>query len=257
MIVTTAGRTNEEMIRYTKAVAKELHCSYKERRKQSVAELQQKYNEDVLVVGWERLQIYPKDGQPSFFFHPNSATFRVKRLMRGDQDPFIETAQLKKGMTLLDCTLGLASDSIVGSYVVGKSGNVTGIEQNAFVAYLAQKGLQQWKSGILELDEAMRRIEVHGGHHLDFLRNCPDNAYDVVYFDPMFEVSILESDGIQGIKAFAWYEDLLEEAIFHGKRVATHRVILKDHYQSKRFGQYGFHQIIRKTSKFHFGYIQI
>ena len=48
--------------------------------------------------------------------------FRVKRLMRGEHDPFVQATQLESGMTVLDCTLGMASDSIVASYMVGESG---------------------------------------------------------------------------------------------------------------------------------------
>ncbi|MGM9987442.1 MAG: class I SAM-dependent methyltransferase [Bacillaceae bacterium] len=257
MIVTTAGRTDEETIQYAKEVAIELNCIYKERRKVSIPHMQETYQEDILVVGRNRLQLYPKGNQPPFFFHPNSATFRVKRLMDGKHDPIIETAGLRSGMRLLDCTLGLASDSIVASYVVGETGCVTGIEHNRYVAYLAKQGLQQWDSGMATFNEAMKRINVVNAHHLAFLKSCEENEYDVVYFDPMFEASLLHSDGIEGIKAFACYDELLEESIMEAKRVAKEKVILKDHYQSDRFNRFGFQQIIRKTSKFHFGYINV
>ena len=51
----------------------------------------EQYEQDVLVVGKNRLAIYPKGTEESFFFHPNSAMFRVKRLMRGENDPFVQT----------------------------------------------------------------------------------------------------------------------------------------------------------------------
>ncbi len=38
-------------------------------------------------------------------------------------------------MTVLDCTLGMASDSIVASYVVGESGKVTGLEGVSMASY--------------------------------------------------------------------------------------------------------------------------
>ncbi len=35
-----------------------------------------------------------------------------------------------------------------------------------------------------------------------FLKQCEDNSYDIVYLDPMFEETVIESDGIKGIKTF-------------------------------------------------------
>ena len=62
-------------------------------------------------------------------------------------------------MTVLDCTLGMASDSIVASYVVGESGKVTGLEGNEYMAYIMENGLKTWSSSVSEIDEAMQRIQ--------------------------------------------------------------------------------------------------
>jgi 16S rRNA G966 N2-methylase RsmD len=106
------------------------------------------------------------------------------------------------------------------------------------------------------MDHAMRRINVKSTGSFPYLKMLPDNSYDVVYFDPMFEENILESDGIKGLSRFAVYADLSEELIFQAKRVAKERVVLKDHFRSSRFEQYGFSVNKRKTSKFHFGVIE-
>ncbi|MGR5985662.1 class I SAM-dependent methyltransferase [Bacillus cytotoxicus] len=256
MIVTTAGRTNREMTVYAKEVAKELQCPFAMRDELSVHQLHKQFEDDVLVVGKNRLAIYPNGTDESFFFHPNSAMFRVKRLMRGEQDPFVQVAKLEKGMTVLDCTLGMASDSIVASYIVGKEGAVTGIEGNRYMAYIMDKGLKQWCSGIPEMDEAMRQIIVKESEHFHFLKHCEDNRYDVVYLDPMFEETIVESDGIRGLKHFALYHDITDETIQEAKRVAKKRVVLKDHFRSERFERHHFFIYKRKSAKFHFGVIE-
>ncbi|PGF06689.1 protein-L-IsoD(D-D) O-methyltransferase [Bacillus pseudomycoides] len=256
MIVTTAGRTNKEMITYAKEVAEELQCSFVVRNDISVYKLHEQFEQDVLVVGKNRLAIYPKGTEELFFFHPNSAMFRVKRLMRGEHDPFVQAAKLEKGMTVLDCTLGMASDSIVASYVVGEEGAITGLEGNRYMAYIMNKGLKQWCTGILEIDEAMRRIRVKKTEHFDFLKRCEDNCYDVVYLDPMFEETVIESDGIRGLKHFALYNDVTDETIAEAKRVARKRVVLKDHFRSTRFERHNFLVYKRKSAKFHFGVIE-
>ncbi len=256
VIVTTAGRTNENMIRYSKEIAARLNCEWHARRDDSVSDLHTRFHDDVLVAGKNRLEIYPYGAEESFFFHPNSSMFRVKRLMRGEHDPFIEATGLQQGMTFLDCTLGMASDSIVASFVVGKTGSVTGIEGNPFMAFLVSTGLRQWDAEVLEFNEAMRRIQVLHSDHLAYLQSCPDHSVDVVYLDPMFDESILESDGIRGLKHFALYDDITEETVAEAIRVAKQRVVLKDHFRSPRFQKYGFHQLIRRSAKFHYGFIE-
>ena len=60
MIVTTAGRTNKEMIDYANRVAAELNASFVKRNDIPVHKLHEQYEQDVLVVGKNRLAIYPK-----------------------------------------------------------------------------------------------------------------------------------------------------------------------------------------------------
>ncbi|MGO4887671.1 class I SAM-dependent methyltransferase [Anaerobacillus sp. MEB173] len=257
MIVTTAGRTTETMIEKAKQVAKELNLRYINRNENSIKMLQACYHTDVFVVGKERFEIYEKGHVYPFFFHPNSAMFRVKRILRGEIDPFISTANLQKGMTLLDCTLGLASDSIVASVAAGDQGNVVGIENNHYIAYLVKAGLAEWDSGLPEMNEGMNRIKVIKGHHLDVLRSLPVNSFDIVYFDPMFEENIESSNGISALRNFASYESMTQDVIDEAKRVAKQRVVLKDHWKSNRFETFGFTVFKRPTATFHFATIEV
>lgn len=257
MIVTTAGRTNEEMIQAAKDIASEMNSLYIERRKQSIKTIQSQHNEDCLVVGKERLELFIYGETEPFFFHPNSAMFRVKRFMRGESDPFLEVTKLKTGMSFLDCTLGLGSDSIVASFVVGPTGYVCGIEGNSSLAFIVDKGLKHWDSGMEELNKAMRNIHVTQSFALPYLKTLKTDSIDCVYLDPMFEENILESDGIKSLTKLAIYAQVEEEWINEAKRVAKERVVLKDHFRSNRFKQLGFTVIKRPTAKFHYGYIEV
>ncbi|MGG3562509.1 class I SAM-dependent methyltransferase [Neobacillus rhizosphaerae] len=255
MFITTAGRTNQQMIEKAIHTAKTLQVPYVPRKKNSISLLQGEWDSGCLVVGKERIELYDKGSAQPFFFHPNSAMFRIKRLLQGDHDPFAEIAQLSKGMTVMDCTLGLSSDAIVASFLVGEEGKVIGIEGQKYLAFIVQKGLQSWNSGLESMNGAMKRIEVVHSSSLDYLKKQPNESVDCVYFDPMFENSILESDGIKALGQFAVYDDLTEEVLKEARRVAKTRIILKDHYKSTRFEKYGFQVVRRKTSKFHFGVI--
>jgi 16S rRNA G966 N2-methylase RsmD len=254
MIVTTAGRTNEEMIRFALRVALELDLPYIERNKKSIMLLQNQYKTDVLVIGKNRIEWFVLGTRDPVFFHPNSAAFRAKRWMSGEVEPFLQATNLKEGMSFLDCTLGLASDSIMASLVTGHSGKVTGIEANKLLSYIVSTGLQTWKMENQETEQSMRRIEVVQGNHLDILQTLPDECYDVIYFDPMFERKIEESTGILSVRKVAHYGDLTERTVDEAKRVARKRVVLKDHWQSDRFERFGFARMVRKSSKFHYGH---
>jgi Putative SAM-dependent methyltransferase len=256
MFVTTAGRTNQQMIEKAMEIAERLAMPYIPRRKKSIHTLQKETNSECMVIGKERLELFSLGAEQPFFFHPNSAMFRIKRLANGEHDPFADAAQLTKGMTFLDCTLGLASDSIVASYLVGDDGMVTGTEGQKYLAFIVEEGLKTWDSEISDMNRAMKRIQVVHSHALEYLKSLPDNSIDCVYFDPMFDEAILESDGIKALGQIALYDDLNEETIEQALRVTNHRVMLKDHYKSKRFEKYGFHVLRRKTAKFHFGYLE-
>jgi hypothetical protein len=257
MIVTTAGKTTIELIHRAKRIAKALELSYVERMAESIVDLHKQYQADVLVVGKNRLQLFKQGTKAAFFFHPNSAMFRVKRLINGDTDPLIEATQLEAGSTFLDCTLGLSSDSIVASYQVGTHGKVVGLEMEKVIAYMVGEGVKTWESGLQVFDEAMRRIKVVQANHYDFLKSQPEGSFDIVYFDPMFEQQITDSNGINELRELANYSDLNKAIIDEAKRVAIKRIVLKDHFRSSRFNTYGFNVIKRPSAKFHFGVLEI
>lgn len=253
MIITTAGRTNEMIRQYTKNLAKEIQIPYVERNKRSIEALQQQFQKDVLVVGKERLEYHSLTNKDPFFFHPNSAMFRIKRYLKGEEDPFQQVTGLKSGMSFLDCTLGLGSDSIAASFLVGKCGKVIGIEKSETIALLVQYGLQACETDLQPLNDAMRRINVVHEDHLTYLKKLENESFDVVYLDPMFQETIDTSQGLSGIRQFASYDDVHEEVMKEAKRVAKKRVVLKDHFRSKRFQTFELKQMVRKTSKFHYG----
>ncbi|WP_064091434.1 class I SAM-dependent methyltransferase [Rossellomorea aquimaris] len=258
MFVTTCGKVNPEVIRKANQTAEELGLSYIPRNKRSIPDHMNEYDQDCLVIGKERAELYTREGKSDpFFFHPNSASFRIKRVLRNESDPLIEIAELEEGMSFLDCTLGLASDSIIASHVCGESGEVVGIEANKYISHIIAKGLKEWKSPLRELNEAMSRITVMNGYFEEVLRSFPDNRYDVVYFDPMFEEALTDSNGINPIRNWAHYSGLSNEVVTQAKRVAKKRVILKEHYQSPLFDKLNFKVQKRPSSKFHFGVITV
>ena len=169
-IITTCGRPDELSRKLAKEAADVLGYPIVERNKQSIARIQKMYQADCLVAGKDRFELYRIGMDKPFFFHPNSAAFRLKRLLNGESDPLMETTQLQTGMTFLDCTLGLASDSIVASFVTGESGRVTGIEVDPDIAFITDRGLRKFPSNSVELTGAMMRINVVHSDAVAFLK---------------------------------------------------------------------------------------
>lgn len=256
MIVTTARKHAELLLEKATKFSTHLNAKLVVRSEMSIEDMITFFQEDLLVVGKGKVTLYPLGGGEPFFYHPNSAMFRVKQFLKTGYDPLIETAGLKQGMSLLDCTLGLASDALVAQIAVGSSGLVTGLEASPILAFLVENGLQSWSDGDTQMLQAMKEINVIHQNHLEYLQNAAKDSYDVVYFDPMFELHLSSSKGISGLKNFAAHDDLTVEVISHAKRVARNRVVIKDHYQSTRFKRFGFTVIPRQHSAFHYGFIE-
>lgn len=256
MIVTTSSRANSMIIQKAKEIAAEVGGQFQLRGRDSIQDIQTHFNSEVIVVGKTRTELFLSESNEPIFFHPNSAMFRIKRLLNGGHDPLVDACVLTEGMTFLDCTLGLASDSIVASFAIGRSGAITGVEGNRTTAYLVQAGLKTWDSGIPEMNQAMNAIEVIWSNSYEYLKTCKDQSFDVIYFDPMFEETI-ESSGIKGLKQLALYDDVTKEMIHEAKRIARKRIVLKDHWKSTRFNNLGFIPIVRKSSNFHYGVLEL
>lgn len=254
--ITTCLRPDESLKIRAKHISDTLNLPFIERRKTSVQNLQKQTRTPILVVGKERLELFPLDSEEPLFFHPSSSLFRMKRLDRLEKDSFIEISGLSTGDALLDCTLGLASDSLVAAYWVGSAGKVVGLEANPLLAYIVNEGLQCWPTDYPPLQSAMNKVQVMNFSYEDYLRQLPDHSYDCVYFDPMFEHSIEESEVMRNWGEIAKYSHLNKEVIEEAKRVAKKRVVLKAHYKSQSFEELGFKQMVRKSAKFHFGYIE-
>lgn len=255
-IITTGGRPDEHSKRLAMEAAEVLGFPVMERKKRSVVRLQQEYGTDVIVAGKDRFELYRIGMDEPFFFHPNSAAFRLKRLMKGEKDPLVEVAQLKRGDSFLDCTLGLASDSIIASYIVGDSGKVVGIEMDAAVSFITKRGLQSFQSESQQLVQAMSKIEVIHSDAVRFLREQPDSSWDIVYLDPMFHAPIAESSNFTALRHVGVHSVLTQEWMEQALRVCKHRVVVKDRFDSPVFDRFHMEQKIRPNTKFHFGVIK-
>ena len=255
LVVTTPGRPTDTTVNKAKITAGDLSIPYVKRNKQSIYKMMEEHNSNVIVTA-DQMTVHTPD-MPPFFFHPNAAMFRAKRWLKTKEDPLTDVCRLKDGDVFFDATMGMGSDAIIASLAVGTTGKVIGSEVSPLIAYIVKEGLKSYDSNVIEVNEAMRRIKVLSAANLDWLEQAADNTADVVYFDPMFQEAVAGSTGFDPMRPYALTNPLTGKLISEALRVARKRVVLKDHFRSHRFQQFGFKVQVRPSATYHFGTIEL
>lgn len=258
-IATTGGRPDALSLEKARFVGEKLNIQVVPRNKMSIKKLAEQNDAHIIVAGKSRYEYFSYGAEEPFFFHPSSAAFRIKRVAKGEADTFISMANLKEGDSLLDCTLGLGTDSMIAVEIVGETGRVVGCEANKNVAFIVEQGLKNYDyvTEKLQLLSNMRKIEVINENAVDYLKKQKNDSFDVVYLDPMFEETIEESANFRPLRRAGVHDLVSEEWMKEAKRVAKHRVVLKAHFRSEIFEKFGFVRYERPNTKFHFGIIML
>ncbi|MGY4689900.1 class I SAM-dependent methyltransferase [Salibacterium sp. K-3] len=227
MIVTTAKKALAEETEEAKRLAESWGLVFEPRRKRSFQQWLAQAGEPIYVVGDRGDKLYHPAAAKPLEFHPSMAWIRYQRLQKGGQDPIVEAMALNPGMTVLDTTMGLGSDSITASLAVKETGHVTAVEWNPYTAHLVGKGMQNWESSSNEFNQAMRRIEVRSGSSEKVLEQLAANRYDIVYMDPMFEEAVEDSPHMAPLRLFATHRQPGKKEVLEAVRAASCRVVIK------------------------------
>lgn len=188
-----------------------------------------------------------------FYFHINTAGRRTKNVE--EPDTLIRALEPLPGDHILDATLGIACDALVVATRL-TTGIITGVESNLLLADLARRGLNDYDYKRKEyLKQAALRIEVVNADHKEFLRGCADGEYDLIYFDPMFEETVVTSNSMQRQRAVADMEPLSTEAVSEAKRVAKRRIVIKG--RRGRFLPVEFDRILSSGKTIFYGIIDV
>lgn len=254
-IVTTSHKPDSESVILGKQAAIVLNTLFAEREKMSLNKLRQKYMcENVLVVKDNELTLHTELGE--YFFHPSMSVPRIKGIREGKNDHMVDAMNLQPGEVVLDCTLGLGSDSVVAAFATGPSGKVVGLEYSPEIALIVKHGLHYSNERRAAVREAMTRIEVVNIDYSTFLAEQDDNSFDIVYFDPMFRFPRRESSSMQPLRKVVNPEPVPVSAVKQAVRVARRRVVMKENWFSKEFERLGFtHVVGGKYSPVAFGII--
>lgn len=247
MIITTSLRENEELIARSQALAHDLGADYQPRRKLSLAKCLEQFGPFYLLY---------KDGlsfinanASELTFHPDTAALRIK----APHDALVSLLG-KSPKTILDTTMGLASDSLVMAAV---GNQVTALESQDMIFQVVSRGLASYQTDDKQLEKAMRSIKAIKSDSLSFLKSQADNSFDIIYADPMFSETIKESENLEAIKPLANGSRLTEEWLNEAKRVAREKIIIKAHFRDTVFEELGFERQVRPNQKLHYGVLEL
>ena len=242
LIVTTAHNPSAQMKIDAAELARKLDVPLKIRGNSSLDAIRQEYTVETLLVVTKRGPVASTPGG-EYFFHLHLAELRIKNLISGKPDHMISAMGLAPGQTLLDCTLGLATDAIVASFVAGDTGKVFGLEAAAVITVITGLGLQRFVSDKNEITAALRRIQVKHADFNQYLPTLPAQSFDIVFFDPMFRAPLASSSSLKPLRFLADPRPLDRLAILEACRVAKKRVVMKESSGSPEFARLGFSEL--------------
>lgn len=226
---------------------------------------------DIPILKIKNDQLYLEHGDQTLFFHPSMSLLRMLNIIRGIEDRFLQTVKIAEGDTVLDATMGLASDALISAHAVGETGKVIAIEYSPLIHLLVTDGLNRLKErnfrkiakkekeqAWVELAKASSRINAICANHNTIIEGLPDNSIDIIYFDPMFRNTIGKSSSIKPIKSWSFSEPLSFDIITQACRVAKKRVVLKERKNGGEFERLGF-KILNESrySPVSFGVIEL
>ena len=144
MIITTSLRENETLITRAQELAHELGADYQPRRKLSLAKCLERFGAFYLLYK-DRLSFVNADVS-ELSFHPDTAVLRIK----APHDALVNLLG-SSSKSILDTTMGLASDSLV----MAAAGNkVTALESQEVIFQVVSRGLATYQTDDKQLEKA-------------------------------------------------------------------------------------------------------
>ncbi len=230
-MVTTAHKASVIMEENAVKLAEELGTIYIPRRQ--FREYIRKNTVDFYyVVEDKRLVIRCNDER--LFFHPSLAKVRRKNIKMGQRDYLLEALELKGNERILDGTLGLASEAILIADSLNDEGSIIGLEGSKHIYTIVKWGMERYE-GEEWIVIALKRISIHNTLFLKFASSQPDDSFDIVYLDPMFEHPNMASSSMNPMRAFAIYDGITSRDIEEAKRIAKKKVVIKSKMSDSLF----------------------
>ena len=239
VVVTTALRPDGDAIRRARTIAEELGCPFHNRAGDPLDDVRAATGrQNLIILTWDEVRLVTPGN--TFLFHPNMAARRIEAMLRGEVDRLSSFMDLKSGDCLLDATCGLGADAIVAAHTVGEAGRVLAVERSRLLGAMVRHGMKIYRHRTLEVESAMRRVEVVTAEAEEVLKSEADHSWDVVTFDPMFDETVTLSHGLDVVKMLGWPGSTTPEGVAEASRVARRCVVMKDRAPGNKLRDLGF-----------------
>ncbi len=257
LIVTTSQNPLPDLERKARAWAARLAMPYVPRTASLLRLVEEHEVQGVLVITTQRPVYHEPARGLTYFYHPNMLKVRLHNCLRGHLDPLLQAMELQPGARVLDCTLGRGTDAALAAWKVGPTGCVVGLEKSLLLGELTREGLATYEDPRPEITALLRRIIVYCADYSLFLPACADKSFDVVYFDPLFDVPLAESEAMAPLRALGDPSPLKAEAVREACRVASRRVVIKQRQGTSLWEHLFISQIIKgEHSRIEYGVIE-
>jgi hypothetical protein len=235
-VVTTSHKPTKEEVLSARGLADELGVKYVSRGR--LKDFEKEYPIDFYYVFDKNGQLSIRTGDSVFFFHPGMSKVRYKNIKLQDSDYLIKSMELSGDETVLDTTFGLGNEALLIAHFLPE-GKVVGLEASEHIYRVVSHGLRNYPYTYEWIREASTRIELHNRDLRDFVKECPDASYDIVYCDPMFDRPQMSSNSINPLRPFAMYERISRADVDEMIRVSSKRFIIKSRTRDTLFEELG------------------
>jgi 16S rRNA (guanine1516-N2)-methyltransferase len=226
LCVTVSLDASDEIRQRARREADELGLPFYERKETLEATGQN--GEDAFLVYTRRLpELHAAGGV--YRFHVGTAKLRILQLKRSGGDRLMNLLPSHRPLRILDTTFGTGGDSLLFSWFLGAQGTVTALEKSPALYVIGAWGIAHFDPKEEEMKEALRRIHLVHADLFTFLKNQPDNSFDVVYMDPMFRHPVKRKENhTEAFREAACGDRLSEDVLREASRVAAYQVIVKE-----------------------------
>lgn len=247
LAVTTKKRPSIKLEERSRMISERLRIPMIQRQNMNIKPLMETLKVDGIIVVTEDSNVLRFEDF-TYEWHPNTTDIKFRQLKKGSI-PLEKALNVSVGDTVIDGTLGFASDAIIAKVLVGRTGKVIGLEANPVLALLTELGIKHYTKFDCELQQAARDIEVVNAVSYDYLRSLESNSVDIVYFDPMFETTGERSSGMHKLKQVAYQGGIDRKTIEEAVRVSRKRVVIKERYACELFSQLAIHHYVGKEKE--------
>lgn len=198
--------------------------------------------QDIIVFEEELPVLFRRGNSLPFRFHLNMAAIRLNQLEKNNKDRLIDVADISEGMTVLDGTLGLGSDTLVLAWQVGETGKVVALEKSEAIYAVMNENFKKLMKKGEEYSFLLERVEIIHASLQEYVEKTEDSYFDRVYLDPMFDKPRKKSDGIGALRPWAVEEIPTPEVIAECLRISKSMVVIKEPKASRwwKDGEYFF-----------------